>query len=341
MDLYRRFDTALHEIVDEMKSQRSIKGVFTFGSYVKGTTTPDSDLDICVAWDGNEAPVELLAEKKGVRIDLSYRTIDEFEKTLAGEMSDVLKTASIIGMLRDARIVLDPDGLIKKWQGHARIFVWKDDAIDTIKQRAMGHLERASKYMDSEDLANAVYELRRSLFEVSRVILMRNNIFTIVKPSEILSEIRMLDPITYQLFLRTFKLKTMNENELLDALSRIKPWMQKAVTTYENSSTSIESRVVANIAEAQRQYYGSYRLTLNGEYELAILEMCEAISLIAKVLLEIAGHKVSDENTLISLARDHEREYFDEIMFPLASFEFPPKSVKRGISETQFIVQRI
>ncbi len=343
MDLYRRFETALNEIVEEMKAQKQVRGVFTFGSYVKGTTTIDSDLDVCVVWDEDDAPVELIAEKKDVRIDLLYKTVSEIQKTLSGEITDVLKIGAIVGMLRDAKIAFDRDGLIKKWQETARGYSWSDEMIASVKKKVDDHLRRAVQYNEQEeDSVNAVHELRCALFEIGRVILMRNNIFTIVKPAEILNEVRMLDPITYQLFLRAFKLKRFErEEELTDALGMVKAWMQKMISKYENSEGPVDSEIISDISEAQRQYYGSYRLTLNGEYELAILEMCEAINLIGRAMVELDGHRITDETSLITLIRNHEEEFFNTIVMPLGSFQFPPKAVRRSISEAQFIAQRI
>jgi predicted nucleotidyltransferase len=48
--------------VKEWKKQKNVKGIFVFGSYVRGTLTANSDLDIGVIWDGDEAPVQLLTK---------------------------------------------------------------------------------------------------------------------------------------------------------------------------------------------------------------------------------------------------------------------------------------
>jgi predicted nucleotidyltransferase len=56
MNLRRRFDSALHDTVKEWKKQKNVRGIFVYGSYARGTQTANSDLDIGMIWDGDEAP---------------------------------------------------------------------------------------------------------------------------------------------------------------------------------------------------------------------------------------------------------------------------------------------
>ena len=56
-DLHRRFDTALNDTVKEWKSHKEVKGIFAYGSFVRGTVTANSDLDIGIVWGADDAPV--------------------------------------------------------------------------------------------------------------------------------------------------------------------------------------------------------------------------------------------------------------------------------------------
>ena len=72
IDLHRKFQTALKDTVDEWKKRKQVSGIFTYGSVVKGTATASSDLDLAIVWDGEEAPARLMAEHKGVIVDMDF-----------------------------------------------------------------------------------------------------------------------------------------------------------------------------------------------------------------------------------------------------------------------------
>ena len=164
--------------------------------------------------------------------------------------------------------------MLKNWQDSVRHYVWSDDVINNMKKLALKELARAEKFLEEEDYESAIYEARDGLLQLGRVIVMTNNIFTLHRPAEVLPEIRMLDPMTYKLFLRTFKLKGMNESKLLEILQEIKEWLDKAERRLEEVAPETQLLEATELlAQAQREQNGALVLTYSGDYELAVMEM--------------------------------------------------------------------
>jgi hypothetical protein len=342
MDLHRRFNSALKDTVDEWKTHKEVKGIFTYGSYVSGTATMNSDLDICLLWEGSEAPTQLIAEHKDVRIDMTFLTPNDVTAVFEGEQTDYFRTAEVITRFRNARVEHDSKGRLKKWLQRAKEFSWSEDTIELVREKAHTALKRAQTNLNDDDTVSAIYEMRQALFNIGRVILMSNDIFSVIKPSEILNEIRMLDPMVYQLFLRSFKLKGMEEDELTEALEIIQKWLKVAVDRFEdNPDDSIDEKTTSLLTQAQRDFYGSERLTYNGEYELAVLEMRRAISMIGKSLMALRGVYEIEGVGLITQLREEEHEFYEQILMCYGAYKFPREAVQRSVKEAEFIAQRI
>ncbi|NWF94824.1 MAG: nucleotidyltransferase domain-containing protein [Candidatus Thorarchaeota archaeon] len=340
IDVRKKFREALQDTVDIWKARPQVKGVFVHGSYAGGTATFESDLDVGVIWDSDDAPVELLSEHKGVRIDMTFLTPKQIDSVLKGEQSDPLRVAEVMGRLKNAQIALDTDGTLSKWKEKAAQFKWSPEHIATVKKRAMDALERASKYANREDTVNSVHEIRLALFDLGRVIVMKNNELGIIKPSEVLSGVRMLDPIAYQLFLRTFKLKGLEEEDLTGILEDVKHWLGIAEERCKAMKPA-PREAVESLAQAQREYYGAMMLTVNGDYELAVLEMRHSIHSIGVALLAMDGVNDLAGSALVDELRERETEFYDQILVEYGAFDFQPKGIERSIGEAKFIAQRL
>jgi predicted nucleotidyltransferase len=339
LDLRKRFTVALQDTVKEFEINESVRGIYVYGSYVQGNLTPNSDLDLCVVWQAAEAPVRLLAEHKAVRVDMMFVTPETLENVLTHNIDDAFKIAQVIGMIRKAEIVYDPDKLLEDWKKRCQEFSWSDLAISKLKERALKSLSIASKEADKDDTVSAVHQIRNGLHDLGRVIIMRNNMFNINRPSEVLTEIRLLDPITYQLFLRTFKLKGYNEDDLLGIMSELSSWLKTAVEKYESITADTSSGEL--LAEAQRQYHAAMRCTINGDFELAIFEIRQAVDRLGEVLLALEGRPNVDPAMLIDDLREYQREYYEMVLIQHGAFDFQPKAIKRALGEAQFIAQRV
>ena len=115
-DIHRRFNTALQDTVKEWKQNPNVKGIFVYGSFVQGTITANSDLDIGIIWDGDEAPVRLMSTHKEVVIDMVFMTINDVEMVLAGDSKDVFKISEVVNRLRTSRVLHDTDKVLQDWQ---------------------------------------------------------------------------------------------------------------------------------------------------------------------------------------------------------------------------------
>ncbi|UCE09895.1 MAG: nucleotidyltransferase domain-containing protein [Candidatus Thorarchaeota archaeon] len=342
IDLHGRFDRVMRETVKEWKKNDNVVGVVVYGSFVTGSLTASSDLDMCVIWDSSEAPVQLMAEQDGVLLDMSFATVSAVEDVIEGAPDDAFLIAEIIAKFRNARVVHDTDNKLKKWQSVAADYVWSDNVIDIIKEKAEAELSNASELVEKDDIVGAIHELRSALFNIARAVLMKNNVFSIIKPAEVLSEVRMLDPMTYRLFLRLFKLKALQEAELLTALDSIRHWLKIAEERLgEVAPGAGLAPTAVRLAEAQRHYYGAMRLTIDSEYELAVLEMRQTLSLLGRTLAETAGHRPSSDASAMSYIKQQEPEFYEKVLVEHGAFDLLPKAVKRGIGEARFIAQRV
>jgi predicted nucleotidyltransferase len=338
-DLHKKFNKALNDTVDEWKKHDSVKGIFVYGSFARGTITTNSDLNIGVIWDEAESPAPLLAEHKGIRVDMTFITPTRIEEVLEGKTSDALRVAQIVSMLRNAKVVHDKKGMLKKWQKIAANFVWSEDAIDNMKQRAMLSLNNATKSAEAEDTISAIHDLRSALFDLGRVIVMKNNYFSIMKPSEVLTEIRLLDPLVYPLFLRTFKLKGMEEEDLMEILGELEEWIGIAEGRFGEGT--VDEYATDLITRAQREYHGAMNCTLAGDYELAVLEMRRAVDSIGRALMALAGKFEVDQTSFVQELKENEPVFYENILVHYGAFEFTMKGVQRSIGEAQFIAQRL
>ncbi len=341
-DVHRRFDTALNDTVAEWKSHDNVKGIFAYGSFVKGTATANSDLDIGIVWAAEDAPVRLMSKHKEVLIDMVFMTVSDVESVFDGTTKDVTKISEVINRLRNSQVVHDTDGLVKSWQKKTVNYVWSDESIAQVKTTAMEYLTRAKKFAEEDEGPSAIYELREGLFNLGRVIIMINNIFLMLKPAEVLTEVRMLDPIVYSLFLRAFKLKGMNEPKLLKVLNDLRYWLELAESQIERVTVD-EQAILATglISQAQREYHGSLGLTYNGDYELAVLEMRQAACSLGRALITLKEFSSFVDGAFMDQLRESDPVFYEEILIEHGAYDILPKEIIRIISQTQFIVERL
>jgi len=340
-DVHRRFDTALRDTVDEWKSHDDVKGIFAYGSFVRGTATANSDLDIGIVWGADDAPVRLMSKHKEVLVDMVFMTVSDVESVFSGTTKDVTKISEVINRLRNSRVVHDTDGLVKGWQKKTVNYVWSDESISQVKTTAMDYLNRARKFAEEDEGPSAIYELREGLFNLGRVIVMINNIFLILKPAEVLTEIRMLDPMTYSLFLRAFKLKGMNEPKLLTVLNDLRYWLEIAESQIGRVTVD-EQAILATglLSQAQREYHGSLGLTYNGDYELAVLEMRQAACSLGRALITLKEFSSFVDGAFMDQLSESDPVFYEEILIEHGAYDILPKEIIRIISEAQFIAQR-
>ncbi|MFW9933642.1 MAG: nucleotidyltransferase domain-containing protein, partial [Candidatus Thorarchaeota archaeon] len=164
MDLHRRFDSALRDTVDEWKKRDEVEGIFTYGSVVRGTATANSDLDLVILWKSEEAPARLMAEHKGVLVDMDFIPV-----TKLGEIFDEIEdhaftVAGVISRLKGARVEFDREGEVKKWVEKARAYRWPESTMRKVKQVALDELTMAEKYLADEEIVSAVHEMRGGIF---------------------------------------------------------------------------------------------------------------------------------------------------------------------------------
>ncbi len=341
IDLHRRFGTALKDTVDEWKKRDEVEGIFTYGSFVKGTATTNSDLDLVILWKSDEAPVRLMAEHKGVMVDMDFIPVTKLAEIFDEVEDHAFTVAGVISRLKGANVEFDRDGELQKWVEKARAYRWPESTMRKVKQVALEELARAEKYLIEDDIVSAVHEMRSGIFDLSRLIIMRNNVFDIIKPSEVLSNVRMLDPMMYQLFLRTFRLKGIGEGKLLEILENVRDWLKRAVDRFEeNENATADSPVGAHLTQAQRNYYGAQTLTLNGDYELAVLEMRRSITMIGLALLTLEGVYTAGDSVMRKL-REHEQAFYEQVILEYGAFDLLPKGVQRGVAEAKFMAERL
>ena len=341
-DLHRRFDTALRDTVNEWKSHDEVKGIFAYGSFVRGTITTNSDLDIGIIWGTDDAPVRLISTHKEVPVDMVFMTVSNVEGVFDGTIKEVTKISEVINRLRNSRVVHDTDGLVKVWQEKTVNYTWSEESITEVQNTAMEYLKRARKFTEEDEGPTAIFQLREGLFNLGRVIIMINNIFHILKPAEVLTEVRMLDPITYSLFLRAYKLKGMNEPKLLKVLEDLRQWLEIAESRIDTVSVD-EQAVLATelLSQAQREYQGSLRLTYNGDYELAVLEMRQAACSLGRTLITLKEFSSFVDGAFMDQLGESEPVFYEEILVEHGAYDILPKDITRIISEIEFIIQRL
>lgn len=327
--------------MDEWKSHDEVKGIFAYGSFVRGTITANSDLDIGIVWGTDDAPVRLMSTHKEVLVDMVFMTVSDVESVFDGSNQEVTKISEVINRLRNSRVVHDTDGLVKNWQDKTVNYTWAEESISQVKNTAMEHLQRARKFAEEDEGPSAIFELREGLFNLGRVIIMINNIFHILKPAEVLTEVRMLDPIAYSLFLRAYKLKGMNEPKLLKVLQDLRQWLDIAESRIDTVAVD-EQAILATelLSQAQREYHGSLRLTYNGDYELAVLEMRQAACSLGRALITLKEFSSFVDGAFMDQLGESEPVFYEEILVEHGAYDIIPKEIIRIISETQFIAQR-
>lgn len=341
-DVHKRFTDALKDTVKEWKSHENVKGIFVYGSYVRGTATANSDLDICIVWDADEAPVRLMSTHKDVLVDMVFMTVKEVEDVFDGVTEDVTKISEVINRLRNSLVMHDTDGMVDEWQKKTLNYAWSEQSISQVKSTAIEFLERSRKFVGEDEEPSAIFEMRQGLFNLGRVILMVNNTFLILKPAEVLTEVRMLDPMTYSLFLRAFKLKGMDEPKLLKVLEDVRQWLDIAESQI-SAVTVDEQAILATgfLSNAQREYHGSLGLTYNGDYELAVLEMRQAACSLGRALITLKEFSGMVDGVFMDQLSEIEPGFYEEILVEHGAYDILPKEIMRIIGEAQFIAQRL
>lgn len=340
MDVRRKFEQSLQDTVEEWKSREEVRGIFVYGSYVRGTATISSDLDIAIIWNEDEAPARLIARHKGVLIDMDFMTPEGIEVVLQHEATDAFEVAGVISRLRSARIEYDPDQLLADWLTRVQDYTWPEEVMEREKESILESFGCAKVFLEKGDTASASYAMRLGILRLARLVLMRNNNFSIIKPAEVFSELRMLDPVSSQLFLRAFKLKGVSENRLMTILDDLKKWLIEAVERFEREDRT-EEEVIALLTQAQRYYYGANGLTINGDNELAMLEIRRCIPMIGMALLMLSDTSFEQEDSLLEFLRENEKEFYDEIISEYGGYDMQPRGIERAIGEATFIVNRL
>lgn len=341
-DVRKRFTDALKDTVNEWKSHENVKGIFVYGSYVRGTATANSDLDICIVWDADEAPVRLMSTHKEVLVDMVFMTVKEVEEVFGGITKDVTQISQVINRLKNSLVMHDTKGMVSDWQKKTADYIWTEESISQVKETLMELLSRARKFANEDEGPSAIFEMREGLFNLGRIILMVNNNFLILKPAEVLTEVRLLDPMIYSLFLRAFKLKGMDEPKLLAVLNDLRQWLDIA----ESKITSVavdEQAILATgfLSQAQREFYGSLGLTYNGDYELAVLEMRQAACSLGKALIILKEFSSIVDGVFMDQLSEIEPGFYEEILVEHGAYDILPKEIIRIIGEAQFIAQRL
>ena len=150
----------------------------------------------------------------------------------------------------------------------------------------------------------------------------------------------MLDPMIYPLFLWTFKLKGMDEDSLMETLRAIKEWLKIAVEKFETGDATDEG-LIAHLTQSQRYYNGAETLTLNGEYELAVIEIRRAITMLGTALLFLQDAPLQKGECFTSKLQEIEPEFYQQILLEHGAYDMPSKAVGRGIGEARFMAQRL
>lgn len=338
MDIRAKFEQALQDTVDEWKKQEHVEGMFVYGSYVNKAQTPDSDLDVCIVWDQDEAPVRLLSRHKGVRIDMTFITPNTIQEVLNRESKSPQQIAQVIERVKGSKVAYDRSGRLEEWRELAEDYVWPEEVVIAVKERTAAELDQAKKLLE-QDRVSSICELRNALFDLARTILMIDNRFSIIRTADVLSEARLLNPAMYSLFLRTFKLRSMNEEQIMNALEDVKSWLREAEDRLEKSD--LDTVVIPLLNRAQRHYFGALSLTINTSYELAVLEMRHAIYMIANALLAMYGIEEPDSLKFITSLREKENEFYEDMLLSLCEFDLQPKAIKRAIDESKFVLARL
>lgn len=340
-DIQKRFDNALNDTVKEWKQNENVRGIFVYGSYVRGKITANSDLDIGIIWDGDDAPVQLMSTHKEVIIDMMFMTINEVEAVINGTSKDVFKISEVVNRFRTSKGYYDPDKLLQNWQKSVQHYLWSDEVISNVKKLALKEFSRGEKFVEEEDYESAIYEVRDGLLHLGRVIVMMNNIFTMLKPAEVLTEIRMLDPVMYKLFLRAFKLRGMDEHKLLKILEEIKEWLEKTEKRLQEVTSDTQLlEATGLLAQAQREHYGAQGLSYSGDYEHAILEMHQATCSLGRAMVALKG-EITEDVAFIPNLRKSEYEFFTQILVEHGAYDIQPAEISRIISEAKFLAHRI
>jgi hypothetical protein len=270
-----------------------------------------------------------------------FMTIDEVEAVLNGTTKDVFKISEVVNRLRTSRVLYDTDKMLQTWQENVKNYVWADDVINSVKRLAFDELTNARRFLREEDFASAIYELRSGLQYLGKVTVMKNNIFTMLKPAEVLTEVRMLDPMTYKLFLRTYKLKGMSDTKLLVILNEMNDWFAKTELKLEEvTEDSRVLEVTRLLAQAQREHHGALGLTYAGDLELAVLEMRQATCTLGRAMVALQGQDTEDV-AFIPTLRIGEHEYFNQVLVEYGGYDIMPSEINRIISETEFLAHRI
>ena len=271
-----------------------------------------------------------------------FMTVKEVENVFNGVTSDVTKISEVINRLRNSLVMHDTDGKVSEWQKRTKDFVWSEESISQVKRSALEYLNRARKLAEVDEGPSAIFEMRQGLFNLANVVLMLNNVFLILKPAEVLTELRMLDPMTYSVLLRAFKLKGMDEPKLLTALEDLRHWLEIAESRISDVKVD-EQAILATgfLANAQREYHGSLGLTYNGDYEMAILEMRQAACSLGRTLITLKEFSSIVDGVFMDQISEIEPGFYEEILVEHGAYDILPKEIMRIVGEAQFIAQRL
>ncbi len=339
-DLRLKYNDALHETVTGLKARDDIVGIFTFGSYARGTLTPRSDLDVFAILEKEPEESRRIEVRNNIVVDIFFSSIDTFEKVFNDKEDSVIKIASIIFPLKTALIVWDPEKKVKTYFDKAKEYKWNPEQIDLFKAEALEKFDAVADIVDEGDTETGIHVLRQGVLALGKVVQMRNNSFDILTPSRTLDEVRIFSPLVYETFLRTFLLRGADADTLLDVSKEIKAWVDETKERIEKSDTEHKKKLFDLVLEAHDELETAIDNIYGDDTEMAMLQIQYTLSKLGKTLLLLEGIDIVDDADLIKELRKLNHPFL-QVLLNQGKYQIQPREVKRYASEATFLAQRI
>lgn len=159
-------DNAVNDFYDQLKKNDNVLGIILFGSWARGNSRPDSDVDLLVIQkEGFKKTVEVF---KNIPFEITYTTESGVKKYWRGNPDDCVELWNI------GKVIFDRDGTIKKLRQYAKTLSQKGKAplsnneITLIKFDIYDQIKAAEK-LTATDPTTAAMILQSKVFHLSKI----------------------------------------------------------------------------------------------------------------------------------------------------------------------------
>lgn len=219
-----KFDLALKQFVERIKSDSSVLAVFVLGSYVNGVVWDNSDLDVVIVTSDESKPINnfFVIQENGVSIQANIVTRSDYRRS----HQSYVQGGVMHHLYSTSELVYSSDRGISEFNRDMFKVAGRDRDIQVLLRAEflIGNFHKAQKTLFYENNVDKAFNwINLACQEIARTIILKNGN---IPGRDVITQARELvsDSILEEIFSSTFRVG-YNEENLATAITIIKKYL--------------------------------------------------------------------------------------------------------------------